>query len=125
MADNGAASAVDERPAPGQAAGLLALRVTQAADLQIIRPLVEEYHRESRYGHIPFSEHKLQRLVTRAINSPDTMLGAYVRYRNRAVGIVHANAGDYYLARADAWSRRYAYTWLRLFGGPHWRPASC
>jgi hypothetical protein len=28
------------------------------------------------------------------------MLGGYVRYRDRPVGIVHANAGDYYLGES-------------------------
>lgn len=93
------AVADDQVSAPPHAtsARLIAVRIAKPEDFHIIRPLVEEYHEESRYRGIRFSERKLQRLVARTASNPDNIFAAYVRYKDRAVGIVHANAGDYYL----------------------------
>lgn len=37
------------------------MRVSRPDEMLLIRPLAEEFHRESRYGHIPFSERKFKR----------------------------------------------------------------
>lgn len=63
----------------------------------LIRPLAEAFHRESRYGHIPFSERKFKRHFLQTLNNPDDTLGAYVRHGNNVVGLLQAGVGDYYL----------------------------
>jgi len=63
----------------------------------LIRPLAEEFHRESRYGHIPFSERKFKRHFLQTLNNPDDTLGAYVRHGDKVVGPLQAGVGDYYL----------------------------
>jgi GNAT superfamily N-acetyltransferase len=76
---------------------LVAIRASRPDEMLLIRPLVEEYHRESRYAHIPFSETKFKRNFLHALNNPDNTLAVYIRHDGKAVGMMQAGVGEYYL----------------------------
>lgn len=89
--------AEEGNPTRSHSAGLVAVRISRPDEMLLIRPLVEEYHRESRYGHIPFSEQKFRQLFLQMLNNPDDTLGAYVRHGGIVAGALQASVGDYYL----------------------------
>jgi hypothetical protein len=92
---NPAAETVDERPEP--ATGLVAVRVSRPDEMLLVRPLVEEFHRESRYAHIPFSDRKFKRNFLQALNNPDDTLAVFIRRGDQVVGLLQAGVGEYYL----------------------------
>ena len=92
-----AVAAVDEWKDARAAPGIVGVRITRPDEIDLILPLAREYHRESRYNHIPFSETKLRQLFTQGFNNQHDTFGAYMRHGERVVGIVHAGVGDYYL----------------------------
>ena len=97
MIEGGAAVGEEGSPARSRSGGLVAVRVRRPDEMLLIRPLAEEFHRESRYGQIPFSERKFKRQFLQTLNNPDDTLGAYVRHCDKVVGLLQAGAGDYYL----------------------------
>jgi hypothetical protein len=94
--DSALEGASESGAGPAGAPRLTAVRVTRPADFFAVRPLLEQYHRESRYRHIPLSGRKLERLAEKVLDNPADMLGAYIRYGDKVVGVVHANVGDYH-----------------------------
>jgi len=96
---NEGSAAVGEEGSPARphTGGLVAVRVSRPDEMLLIRPLAEEFHRESRYGHIPFSERKFKRHFLQTLNNPDDTLGAYVRHGDEVVGLLQAGVGYYYL----------------------------
>lgn len=72
-------------------------RATTQEEILEIRDIAHEFHNESRYAHIPFSEKKFIRAFTKGISSPNDTLAVYVQYRGKTVGVLNAGAGDYYL----------------------------
>ncbi len=97
MNEGSAAVGEEGSPARSHTGGLVAVRVSRPDEMLLIRPLAEEFHRESRYGHIPFSERKFKRHFLQTVNNPDDTLGVYLRHGDRVVGLLQANVGDYYL----------------------------
>lgn len=81
----------------GRAQGLKVFQARQQEDILAVRDLVLEYHAESRYAHLPFSEPKFIRLFSKAIASPKDTLALYVRHGGKTVGLIHAGVGEYYL----------------------------
>lgn len=77
--------------------GLKVFRTSRQVDILAIRDLTLEYHAESRYAHIPFSERKFIRVFSKAINSPSDTLSLYVQHNGRTVGLLNAGVGEYYL----------------------------
>lgn len=77
---------------------LQVFRATRQEEVLKMRDIGREFHLESRYGHLPFSEKKFVQFVSRAISRPDDMLALYVTYRGAIVGVLNAGVGDYYLS---------------------------
>lgn len=75
----------------------MAVRATRPDEMLAIRPLAEEYHRESRYGHIPFSERKFKKHFLHTLDNPDDTPGVFIRHGTEVVGLLQANVGDHYL----------------------------
>lgn len=73
------------------------IRATQQEEIVAIRDIALEFHAESRYAHIPFSERKFIRAFSKGISSPEDTLAIYVQYQGKTVGLLNAGAGDYYL----------------------------
>lgn len=59
--------------------------------------VAREFHRESRYRHIPFSEAKLLRVYGRLVTRSDTTLGVLVERGDAVVGVMLAEVGEYFL----------------------------
>lgn len=76
--------------------GLRFFRASRPEDILAIRDIAHEFHAESRYRHLPFSERKFTRLFSEAISNPE-MLAVYVQHKDRTVGLLQAGASDYYL----------------------------
>ncbi|MFT6659893.1 hypothetical protein [Maritalea sp.] len=72
-------------------------RATQQEEISKIKDISLEFHAESRYAHLEFSEEKFIRNYTRAIKSPADTLSVYAQFKGKTVGLLHAGAGDYYL----------------------------
>ncbi|MCZ4347324.1 hypothetical protein [Devosia neptuniae] len=101
--ESAAAEAGDgARAATGSALKIFQAR--QQEDILAVRDITLEYHAESRYAHILFSERKFIRLFSKAISNPSDTLALYVQHNGRTVGLLNAGAGDYYSARAAGWS---------------------
>lgn len=84
-----------EIPATG---GLKMFRASAQEDILAIRDIAIEFHAESRYGHLPFSERKFIRFFSKAISNPNATLAIYVQHKGVTVGVLNAGIGDYYLA---------------------------
>lgn len=91
------ATADQAKPDKGPSGGLVVYRATRAEEVANLRSIALEYHAESRYSHLTFSDEKLIRVYTRAISNPKDILVLYVRYKGETLGMLHAGAGDYYL----------------------------
>lgn len=62
-----------------------------------VRDIVGEFHAESRFAHVPFSEEKFIRFYTKALSRPHNTFLVYIKYKSKTVGVLHASVGDYYL----------------------------
>jgi len=79
------------------ASGLRIIRATRIEEIDQIRDIAHEFHAESRYAHLPFSEEKFGRFCNNALRNPRDNIALYVQYRGRTVGVLTAGTGDYYL----------------------------
>jgi len=86
-----------ERVAQPARDGLKIIRATQIEEMAAIKDIAHEFHAESRYGHLPFSEEKFARFCSSALARPEDTVALYVQYDGKAVGVLTAGAGDYYL----------------------------
>lgn len=77
--------------------GLKIIRATRLDEIGQIRDIAHEFHAESRYAHLPFSEEKFARFCSNALRNPQDNIALYVQYQGRTVGVLTAGAGDYYL----------------------------
>ena len=75
------------------------LRASSQADFAAFRDIAREFHAESRYAHLPFSEQKLAGVFARAVSNPADMLALFVQVNGETVGVLNAGVGEYYLAR--------------------------
>jgi hypothetical protein len=73
-------------------------RATTQEDILAVQDIAREFHAESRYAHLPFSEKKFIRFFTRAIASPEDALALYVQHDGKTVGVLNAGVGNYYLS---------------------------
>lgn len=73
------------------------IRATRIEEITEIRDIAHEFHAESRYAHLPFSEEKFARFCGNSLLRPEENIALYVQYQGRTVGILTAGAGDYYL----------------------------
>lgn len=76
---------------------LVVYRATKAEEIINIRSIALEFHAESRYAHLEFSDEKMIHQYTKAINNPRGVLVIYVQYAGETVGLLQAGVGDYYL----------------------------
>lgn len=67
------------------------------AEMAHVLDIVKEYHAESRYAHLPFSERKFTSFCMRMKRHPKDTLGLYVQHKSQTVGVLSAGIGDYYL----------------------------
>ncbi len=73
------------------------IRATRIEEITEIRDIAHEFHAESRYAHLPFSEEKFARFCSNSLLRPEENIALYVKYQGKTVGILTAGAGDYYL----------------------------
>jgi hypothetical protein len=73
------------------------IRATRIEEITEIRDIAHEFHAESRYAHLPFSEEKFARFCSNSLLRPEENIALYVQYRGKTVGILTAGSGDYYL----------------------------
>lgn len=83
--------------AESQLSSLKIFRASQQEEILAIRDIALEFHAESRYAHLPFSEKKFVRAFSKAISHPHNTLALYVSYNGDTVGVLNAGVGDYYL----------------------------
>lgn len=76
---------------------LVVCRATKPAEIVNIRSIAHEFHAESRYAHLQFSDEKMIHQYTKAISNPRGVLVIYVQYAGETVGLLQAGVGDYYL----------------------------
>lgn len=86
---------------PNKHSQLQVFRANKPEEIECVRDIVHEYHAESRYAHIPFSEDKFKSFFVRTISHPENSIALYVRHGDKTVGLLSAAVGDYYLG-ADA-----------------------
>lgn len=77
--------------------GLVVYRGRQMSEIANVLDIVKEYHAESRYAHIPFSEKKFTTFCARMKRHPEDTIGLYVQYNGQTVGVLSAGIGEYYL----------------------------
>ncbi len=102
----GAASIEPAAPARG---GIKTFLVTRPEEVELILPLAREFHAESRYGHIPFSELKFRRVFAAGLDRPEESMGAYVMRGELVVGLVHVRVGDYFLGEGGRMATLHAF----------------
>ncbi|MEO9227542.1 MAG: hypothetical protein ABI216_01135 [Devosia sp.] len=83
------------------------VRATQQEEILLIKDIALEFHAESRYAHLPFSEPKFSRFFSKAISDPENTLALYVRCRDRTVAVLNAGVGDYYLGEGGRMATVY------------------
>lgn len=77
--------------------GLVVYRASKAKEIVNIRNIAMEFHAESRYAHLQFSDEKMIHQYTKAITNSSGVLVIYVQYGGETVGLLQAGVGDYYL----------------------------
>jgi len=90
------------------ASALKIIRATRIEELIEIRDIAQEFHAESRYAHLPFSEEKLARFCSNVLLRPEENMALYAQHRGRTVGVVTAGVGDYYLGEGGRLVTVYA-----------------
>lgn len=89
--------------------GLVFYRGRRIEEAAHIIEIAREFHAESRYAHLPFSEEKLMRVCARAANHPNDIFAVYVLLKGETVGVLHAGIGDYYLGVGGRLVTIYSY----------------
>jgi len=89
--------------------GIKTFLVTRPEEVELVLPLAREFHTESRYGHLPFSELKLRRVFAAGLDRPNESMGAYVLRGEQVVGIVHVRVGDYFLGEGGRMATLHAF----------------
>lgn len=79
------------------ALGLQVFRATRPAHIEDIRAIAHEFHEQSRWGHLKFSDQKFDAHFLHGIKHPEDTLGIYIQHNGETVGLLHAGAGDYYM----------------------------
>ena len=95
------------QPDPAEATFRI-IRATRQEEILEVRDLVLEYHAESRYAQLPFSEKKFIRAFSKALSSPSDTLAVYVQYKGTTIALLHAGVGDYYLGEGGRMATVYA-----------------
>jgi hypothetical protein len=90
-------SAVEAVVSTPDTSDLKMFRATRPEEILKIKDISREFHAESRYAHLEFSEEKFIRAYTKAIKNPADTLSVYVQYKGETVGVLSAGVGDYYL----------------------------
>lgn len=87
--------------------GLTAHRVTSKDQVVFLMGLAKEFHSESRFSHIPFSEEKFLRTYVTALSRPDNEASFYVCLDGAAVGVIGVTVGDYFLGNGGRMATTY------------------
>lgn len=82
-------------------------RATSQEEILRIRDIAHEFHAESRYAHLPFSEKKFIRAFSKGISNPHDTLAVYVRYGDETIAVLNAGVGDYYLGEGGRMATIY------------------
>lgn len=106
--ESGAGALPDQTVRPRHKAPPLQIfQATRQEDIQLISDIAREFHAESRYAHIPFSDEKFVRAFSRAIANPQDMLALYIQHGGKTVGLLSAGVGDYYLGQGGRMATVY------------------
>lgn len=81
----------------GAERGVTLRRAVREEDLALVQGVVQAYHDESRFAHIPFSARKFSRMYIKAISQLERTIVLYAWYKGRAIGVIHSTIGEYYL----------------------------
>ena len=73
------------------------VQITTREQIVRLAGIGREYHGESRYAHVAFSEAKFMRAYERLITRPQTNFGVYVERGDDILGVMGAEIGEYYL----------------------------
>lgn len=85
-----------QRAAAAPQAGVRYHHVTTAAEVLRLMDIAKQYHIESRYAEVPFSERKFTTTYARMVRSKNT-LSVTAELNGRPVGLMGAKVGEYFL----------------------------
>jgi len=86
----------DSQAKSGDETGITARQVTTIQDIAHLIGLAKEFHEESRFSHIPFSEEKYFKIYSKVLKQKNN-IAFFINYKGRPVGIISAVVGDYFL----------------------------
>ena len=81
-------------------------QVTTAEQVHLLKDLALEFHNESRFAHIPFSERKYLKTYLGALEEKNN-IAFYVTLDDKPVGIIGAKVGDYFLGEGGRMATTY------------------
>jgi len=74
----------------------LSLRLAEASnDLDLLRPLIAEFHQASHFSGVPLSQAKIEAMFAEAVARPDRYAVIIAEYDRRAIGFLYCFAGEY------------------------------
>lgn len=81
-------------------------QVTSVEQIHLLRDLALEFHNESRFSHIPFSEQKFFKVYSDALHQRNNV-AFYITLDGKPVGIIGAKVGDYFLGEGGRMATTY------------------
>lgn len=82
--------------APEKTPPTLSLRLAEASDdLDLLRPLIAEFHQASHFSGVPLSQAKIEAMFAEAVARPDRYAVIIAEYDRRAIGFLYCFAGEY------------------------------
>lgn len=78
--------------APGTA--LRYFQLTRVEEVKLLLPMAREWHAESRFCHIPFSEKKLLGRVASTLKRGGDALTIFAVYKGKPVGLIDLGVGE-------------------------------
>ena len=81
-------------------------QVTTAEQVHLLKDLALEFHNESRFSHISFSEEKFLRTYLGALEEKNN-IAFYITLDDKPVGIIGAKVGDYFLGEGGRMATTY------------------
>jgi len=90
----------------GNSARIVVHQVTTVEQIHQIKDLAIEFHNESRFSHIPFSEEKYLRAYLGTLDQKND-IAFFITLDGKPVGIIGAKVGDYFLGEGGRMATTY------------------
>ena len=87
------------------------------ADLEYLRPVSLEFHKESRFADIPYSHKKRDDLMIKALNNSERYALMIAEYKGEPIGFLFCTAGEYLVGYGELMTTVYSFYVRKKYRG--------